>query len=81
MPKILKRHFTVVIKNKENGLYISSKPSLAAKKAVIKLCASNKQRKVEFYIREITQDSKKKTYGPYLSPSPFFSFSSRIIYK
>lgn len=31
-----------------------------------KLCASNKSKKVEFSIREITQGSKKKTYGPYL---------------
>jgi hypothetical protein len=66
MSKYSKRHFTVVIKNKEHGLYISSKPSLAAKKAVSKLCASNKQKKVEFHIREITRDSKKKTYGPYI---------------
>lgn len=64
--KTSKRHFTVVIKNKENGLYISSTPSLAAKKAVSKLCASNKNKKVEFHIREITRDSKKKTYGPYI---------------
>ena len=66
MSKNLKRHFTIVIKNKENGLYISSTPSLAAKKAVSKLCASNKHKKVEFHIREITRDSKKKTYGPYI---------------
>ena len=33
---------------------------------VTKLCASNKGKEVEFYIREITQGSKKKTYGPYL---------------
>jgi len=66
MLKNSKRHFTVVIRNKENGLYISSTPSLAAKKAVSKLCASNKKKKVEFYIREITRDSKKKTYGPYV---------------
>lgn len=66
MSKYSKRHFTVVIKNKEHGLYISSKPSLAAKKAVSKLCASNKKKKVEFHIREITHDSKKKTYGPYI---------------
>jgi hypothetical protein len=64
--KTSKRHFTVVIKNKENGLYISSRPSLAAKKAVSKLCASNKNKKIEFHIREITRDSKKKTYGPYI---------------
>jgi len=60
-----KRHFTVVIDSKEHGLYISSTPSSAARKAVTKLCASNKGKKVEFHIREITQGSKKKTYGPY----------------
>ena len=61
-----KRHFTVVEKNgKEHGLYISSTPSSAAKKAVSKLCGSNKNKKVEFCLREVTQGSKKKTYGPY----------------
>jgi hypothetical protein len=61
-----KRHFTVVIGNKEHGLYVSSSPSSAARKAVTKLCATDKKKKVEFQIREITQGSKKKTYGPYL---------------
>jgi hypothetical protein len=71
----MKRHFTVVIDRggkggtlvppKEHGLYVSSTPSSAAKKAVTKLCAANKSKKVEFHIREITQGSKKKTYGPY----------------
>jgi hypothetical protein len=62
-----KRHFTVFEKGgKEHGLYVSSTPSSAAKKAVSKLCASNKSKKVEFYLREITQGSKKKTYGPYV---------------
>ena len=61
-----KRHFTVVMGNKEHGLYVSSTPSSAAKKAVTKLCTSNKSKKFEFHIREITQGSKKKTYGPYL---------------
>jgi hypothetical protein len=61
-----KRHFTVVIGNKEHGLYVSSSPSSAARKVVSKLCASNKSKKVKFSIREITQGSKKKTYGPYL---------------
>ncbi len=60
-----KRHFTVVMGGKEHGLYVSSTPSSAARKAVTKLCASNKSKKVEFHIREITQGSKKKTYGPY----------------
>ena len=61
-----KRHFTVIMGNKEHGLYVSSTPSSAAKKAVTKLCAANKGKKVEFHIREITQGSKKKTYGPYV---------------
>jgi hypothetical protein len=60
-----KRHFTVVIGGKEHGLYVSSTPSSAAKKAVTKLCTANKSKKVQFEIREITQGSKKKTYGPY----------------
>ena len=60
-----KRHFTVVMGNKERGLYVSSSPSSAARKAVSKLCATDKKRKVQFSIREITQGSKKKTYGPY----------------
>ena len=63
--KDAKRHFTVVMGGKEHGLYVSSTPSSAAKKAVTKLCAANKSKKVEFSIREITQGSKKKTYGPY----------------
>jgi hypothetical protein len=61
-----KRHFTVVDGNKEHGLYVSSSPSSAARKAVSKLCATDKNKKVKFNIREITQGSKKKTYGPYL---------------
>jgi len=61
-----KRNFTVVIGSKEHGLYVSSSPSSAARKAVSKLCATDKKRKVQFHIREITQKSEKKTYGPYL---------------
>ena len=61
-----KRHFTVVMGNKEHGIYVSSSPSSAARKAVSKLCATDKKKKVQFSIREITQGSKKKTYGPYL---------------
>ena len=61
-----KRHFTVVIGTKEYGLYCSSSPSSAARKAVSKLCGKEKGKKVEFCLREITQGSKKKTYGPYL---------------
>jgi len=62
----LKRHFTAVVGSKEHGLYISSSPSSAARKIVSKLCASSKRKKVEFCVREITQKSEKKTYGPYL---------------
>ena len=61
-----KRNFRVVIGSKEHGLYISSTPSSASKKAATKLCASNKGKKVEFSLREITQGSKKKVYGPYI---------------
>jgi hypothetical protein len=61
-----KRHFTVIIGNKEHGLYVSSTPSSAAKKAVSKLCADNKNKKVEFCMRETTQGSNKKIYGPYI---------------
>jgi hypothetical protein len=68
MPKTTssKRHFKVVIGKKEHGLYISSIPSSAARKAVSKLCATNKKKKVEFSLREITRGSDGKTYGPYL---------------
>ena len=58
-----KRHFKVIIGNKEHGLYTSSTPSSAAKKAVSKLCADNKNKKVEFSLRETTQSSNKKIYG------------------
>ena len=58
-----KRHFTVVMGDKEHGLYVSSTPSSAARKVVTKLCTANRSKKVEFEIREITQGSKKKTYG------------------
>jgi hypothetical protein len=61
-----KRHFTAVIGKKEQGSYSSSSPSSAARKAVSKLCAEDKNRKVEFYMRETTQSSDKKVYGPYM---------------
>ena len=62
----LKRHFTAVIGKKEQGTYVSSSPSSAARKAVSKLCVDDKKRKVVFCIRETTQNSRKKTYGPYI---------------
>jgi len=58
-----KRHFTVVMNSKEHGLYVSSTPSSAARKAVSKLCADNKNKKFEFRLRETTQGSNKKVYG------------------
>ena len=61
-----KRHFTVVMRNKDQGSYVSSSPSSAARKAVSKLCAEDKKRKVVFSVRETTQKSLKKTYGPYI---------------
>jgi hypothetical protein len=61
-----KRHFTVIMNSKEHGLYVSSTPSSAARKAVSKLCADNKNKKVEFRLRETTQGSNKKVYGPYI---------------
>jgi hypothetical protein len=61
-----KRNFTIIINSKEHGLYISSTPSSAARKAVSKLCANNKKKKVEFCMRETTQGSNKKVYGPYI---------------
>lgn len=57
-----KRHFTVVEGKKEHGLFVGRSPSSVAKKVVSKL---SKGDKVTFYLREITQGSKKKTYGPY----------------
>jgi hypothetical protein len=61
-----KRHFTAVIGKKEQGSYASSSPSSAARKAVSKLCADDKNRKIEFYMRETTQASIKKVYGLYI---------------
>ena len=61
-----KRHFTAVIGKKEQGSYVSSSPSSAARKAVSKLCAEDKNRKVQFYMRETTQSSEKKVYGLYV---------------
>ena len=61
-----KRHFSVVMEGEDHVLYVSSTPFSAAKKVVEKLCSANKNKEVEFYLREITQGSKKKTYGPYV---------------
>lgn len=62
----LKRKFKIIIENNEYGIYTSLTPSSAARKAVSKLCANNKNKKVEFSIRETTRWSNKKIYGPYL---------------
>jgi hypothetical protein len=42
----------VVMGKKEHVLYVSSTQSSAAKKAVTKLCVSNKSKKVEFHISQ-----------------------------
>jgi len=60
-----KRNFTCVIGSKEHGTYTGSSPSSAARKVVSQLCHDDKKKNVKFYLREITQGSKKKTYGPY----------------
>ncbi len=61
----MKRNFTCLIGKKEHGIYTGSSPSSAARKALSKLCSDNKKLKVNFHLREITQGSKKKVYGPY----------------
>ena len=43
-----KRNFTGVVGNKEHGTYTGSSPSSAARKAVSKLCADDKKKKVTF---------------------------------
>jgi len=55
-----KRHMTVVMEKKEHRLCVSSSPSSAAIKAVSKLCATDKKRKVSFHIRDITQGVQKE---------------------
>lgn len=57
-----KRHFTIIYKNEEVGMYQGRNPSSVAKKAVSKLSDG---KKIIFEIREITQGSKKKVFGPY----------------
>ena len=57
-----KRHMTVVEGNKEHGLFVGRSPYSIAKKVVSKL---SNGKKVVFSLREITQGSKKKVYGPY----------------
>lgn len=58
-----KRHFTIVINKKEIGLFSGRSPIRVARKVVSKL--SKKGEKVIFSLRETTQGSKKKVYGPY----------------
>ena len=60
-----KRHFTVVVNGKEHGIYTGSSPSSAARKVVTKMCKKSKGKNVEFHLREMTQGSDKKVYGPY----------------
>lgn len=76
-----KRHFTLVKGNKENGLFYGTTPSDAALIVATKLCSSNKGKKVEFYIREITHGSKQKTYGPYIGYIDKLKDSGKIVAK
>jgi len=59
-----KRNFTCVVNGKEHGTYTGSSPSAAARKVVSKM-VGHTGKKVEFQLREMTQGSKKKVYGPY----------------
>jgi len=61
-----KRNFTCIIGKNEKGTYTGSSPSSAARKVVSKMCREkNYKGVVTFSLREITQGSKKKIYGPY----------------
>ncbi len=57
-----KRHFTIIYGNKEKGLFIGRSPISIARKVVSHL---SNGKNVIFSLREITQGSKKKVYGPY----------------
>lgn len=54
-----KRKFNIIIGSKKCGACFGTSPSLAAKKV--------KGKRVAFYLKETTKDSKKKLYGPYSS--------------
>ena len=65
-----KRHFTVVMNSNEHGLYVSSTPSSAARKAVSKLCADNKNKKVVEPVKPKSEPKPKKEGSPKKEAAP-----------
>ena len=60
------RNFTILFNSKEFCCYNSSTPSLAARKFFSNINKSKQIKKIEFFVKEITNGSKKKLYGPYI---------------
>ena len=60
------RSFTILYNSKEFCCYNSSTPSLAAKKFFSNINKSKQIKKIEFFVKETTNGSKKKLYGPYI---------------
>ena len=61
------RSFIILFNSKEYSPFYSSTPSLAARKFFSSINKSNQiKSKIEFYVKETTEGSKKKIYGPYI---------------
>ena len=80
------RYFKVIsVNNKQivhSGRYSSKKyPQTAAKKAFTQLSKKYKTNKLTFYIKETTQGSLKKEYGPYLVQKVKLKKPLTVIYK
>jgi hypothetical protein len=61
------RNFTILFNSKEYFTNNSSTPSLAARKFFSNINKSNQiKSKIEFSVKETTNGSKKKIYGPYI---------------
>jgi len=61
------RNFIILFNSKEYSPNYSSTPSLAARKFFSSINKSNQiKSKIEFYVKETTEGSKKKIYGPYI---------------
>lgn len=60
------RSFTILYNSKEFCCYNSSTPSLAARKFFSNINKSKQIKKIEFFVKETTNGSKKKLYGPYI---------------
>ena len=59
-----KRNFTVVIGLKEHGLYVSSSPSSAARKAVSKLAPRTKRGKCHSTFERLLRNLKRRLMVP-----------------